>query len=129
MALAVEFNRAIRADDEWFDEPDDLLALGIDVDGEDDGAVLFVDDAVDAGLAVGAEDLVFADGEPGVAIDLAGGEGGDAVGVLVEARPGEGEVGAAELRRLGRDAGERSTTNFPLCCAGRVSYRLFPNGS
>jgi hypothetical protein len=57
---------------ELLDEPDVIA-----IDGKDGGAVMLVDDAVDAVGAIGTFDRVFADGEPVVAIDLAGGEGAD----------------------------------------------------
>ena len=48
------------------DEPDAPVV----VDGQDaDGPVLEVDDAVDPRLAVGPDDLVLADGDPGVLVD------------------------------------------------------------
>jgi hypothetical protein len=41
------------------------------VDGDNaDGAVAILDDAVDAGGSVGFEDLIFADADPGVEVDL-----------------------------------------------------------
>jgi hypothetical protein len=41
------------------------------IDGQNDGAVGLFDHAVDALLAVGAQDLVFAHAHPAVAVDLA----------------------------------------------------------
>src|SRR5262249_39331021 len=62
------------------DEPDAALL----VDGQDaDGGVLEVDDAGDAGLAVGANDLGLADGDPAVLVHRPAAEG----------RPGAGSVG------------------------------------
>lgn len=57
---------------ELLDQPD--LAV---VDGQDNGRGVFLNHAVDALLAVGAEDLVLAEAHPAVAIDLAGGQCGN----------------------------------------------------
>src|SRR5262249_42052898 len=86
------------------DEPDPALII----DGQHaDGAVLEVDDAVDAFFAVGAQDLVFAQADPRVLVDEPAGQG----------RPGVVPFGAAAIGRV--DSGHRR--NQPLRAAWRVT--------
>ena len=75
------------------------------------------------GGQVGEEDGVFALVE---AFDC---DGGDAEGMLVEARPGEGEVGAGELRRLdGRPGQGLGEDGAPADTAGRTGPHLHQIG-
>src|SRR5580658_2007799 len=53
---------------------------GVSLNGDDDGAVVLVDDSVDAFRTVVPLDGVFAQAEPGVAVDFAGAQGPDAHG-------------------------------------------------
>jgi hypothetical protein len=66
---------------ELLDQPDPAASCLIDIDGQDDRAIVLLYDAVDAALAVGAQDLVFAHAHPVVAVDFAAGERGDAAGL------------------------------------------------
>ena len=54
------------------DEPDPALVVHRQ---DADGPVLEVDDAVDAGMTVGPEDLVLADADPRVLVDRPGRRG------------------------------------------------------
>lgn len=58
------------------DEPEEIAFGGV-FERDDDGGGVFVDDAIDAALAVGALDDVFANAGPGVTVDLACGDGFD----------------------------------------------------
>jgi hypothetical protein len=62
------------------DKPYAALAVSsIEIQRDNDRAVFLVDDAIDSGFPVGAENLVFAKRQPGIAINLPAGERADAV--------------------------------------------------
>src|SRR5580700_147102 len=54
----------------------------VPLDGDDDRAIVLVDDAVDAARAAAALNLILADAQPGIAVDLTAAEGADAHMVL-----------------------------------------------
>ena len=122
-----QFERAL-ADGvaELLDQPDVIA-----VDGEDGGAVVLVDDAVDAAGAVGALDCVFANAEPVVAIDLAGGERADSHELRMAGLAVRGTCASGQLCRWRTPhfAGSRVDMCGWTVLACRCLFRVACNGS